>query len=856
MPSSRDSRSRRVESARLALPLFAAVVVGSALALGSEHTPELVGVAVGVAITVVLTWRGDSRIRLRSSAKLLVCVAAGLTAFTFVQTLPMPIGLLARISPHSAEVWSRSLAPLGESGPRWATLSVDPVATRVQVLRGAVYLAAFLVAVRLASQRRGATLLAGLLMAGGAAMALSSLVHVALGAHRVFGIYDLGSSIDLRHVSPLPNPNHLGGYLNIAFSIALASTVARAPRIPRFASAATVVLIAGTQFWIASRGAVLAMVGAAILVVWIARAARAESRTNLRANVASGGLILGALALFVLGASKMSASELTEADVSKLTLMRLLTPIVPPYFWFGAGRGAFESAFAEFRTGVYNLVFTNPEDLPLQWASEWGVPVTLAAFAVILVALRPRAVLARSDVAGGAWVALVAAGIQNIVDFSSEIPGVVLALVVCAAIVVGGSDGSAPEGRFDRWTLSPKLVAFGAPALLLAAIALVLPGVGRELREDRVALRTLALDATTSVAAMHDAARSAMLRHPAEPYYAFAVALRAQTRGDDNVMPWIEHVLERAPVYGPAHLVLERFLAPVSRSQARLELRLALEQDPSLITIASNDAPRLVGSYEDALAVAPDDLRGPRMLDLLSTSIGRRLPATAERLDEKLASGPTPDRRALLRLAERAVADLDDTSESPWCAEPAAWNACVMLATDRARAVQAAAPLECAGYREEAEARIAAGDAIPALTALREAAGRVDDRSLCLREIIRLAGPVHATAILDATIDDLARAGCDSVDECSTNLRYAAGVELNLGNMHRALTFLRRAADLTPDDDGPLIAVAGLASQSDLHAESLRDYEMLARRHPDDARWRDAAVRERSMISLHAPVTP
>ena len=461
--------------------------------------------------------------------------------------------------------------------------------------------------------------------------------------------------------------------------------------------------------------------------------------------------------------------------------------------------------------------------------------------------------LARSDVAGGAWVALVAAAFQNLVDFSSEIPGVVLALLVCAAMVVGGSDGSAPEGRFDRWTLSPKLIAIGAPVALLAAIALVLPGIGHELREDRVELRALALAPSTSVAAMHAAARAAIRRHPAEPYYAFTVALRAQTRGDDNVMPWVEYVLERAPVYGRAHLVLERFLAPISRSQARLELRLALEQDPDLFAAASGDAPRLVGSYDDALQVAPANEYGRSLLDILSVSVARRLPATAERLDEKLASEAPPEPPALSRLAERAVSDLTDAAQSPWCAEPPARDECEKRATLRAHAVQTALPLRCIGYREEAETRIASGDAVAALAALRDAASRVDDRSLCLREVARLAVAVHASAILDAAIDDLAHAGCDAVDECLLNLRYAADIELSLGNVHRTLTLLRRAIELAPEEDDLLIATAGLASRSDLHAEALRDYETLARRHPDDARWREAAIHERGSLTLRPP---
>ena len=68
----------------------------------------------------------------------------------------MPRSAVEALSPHAADVWSRSLRPLGEEGPSMITLSLDPTATRVEVLRGIVYLLAFLAALRVAWRREGA----------------------------------------------------------------------------------------------------------------------------------------------------------------------------------------------------------------------------------------------------------------------------------------------------------------------------------------------------------------------------------------------------------------------------------------------------------------------------------------------------------------------------------------------------------------------------------------------------------------------------------------------------------------------------------------------------------------------------
>jgi len=55
-----------------------------------------------------------------AAATLLLFTGIGLTAYTALQCVPMPIGWLAVIAPHNADVWSRALSPLHEPGPSWA----------------------------------------------------------------------------------------------------------------------------------------------------------------------------------------------------------------------------------------------------------------------------------------------------------------------------------------------------------------------------------------------------------------------------------------------------------------------------------------------------------------------------------------------------------------------------------------------------------------------------------------------------------------------------------------------------------------------------------------------------------------
>ena len=75
------------------------------------------------------------------------------------------------------------------------------------------------------------------------------------------------------------------------------------------------------------------------------------------------------------------------------------------------------------------MTFAHAECFPLQWAAEWGVPVTLLALAAIAHLLwrgRRRAEGWTAFLATGALVLLA----QNLADVAFEVPAVCIALIV------------------------------------------------------------------------------------------------------------------------------------------------------------------------------------------------------------------------------------------------------------------------------------------------------------------------------------------------------------------------------------------------------------------------------------------
>jgi len=814
------------------------------MAIGAVHVVVLVAVACLLLASTVLVWWGAEPLRARSSATLVLWTGVGLTVWTAVSVIPLPIAWLEHLSPHAADIWARCLSPLDRPGPAFATLSLDPGASRVQILRGVTYLLAFVAASRIAVRREGVLFLERVLLGTALVLAVAAIVHPALGAEKVFGLYTPRRDTATRHIAPILNPNVLAEYLNIGLCIALGQLLAIRSVWPRSILSALVIALVATQVWVASRGGVGCAALAIGLAAWMSRSREPERKGVLRDFLVPGLLAVAGVGMTMVGASEEAMGEIATADVSKLDLAREAFHIVPDFALFGVGRGAFESVFPAFRTDAYYLVYTHPENILAQWVTEWGCIAALAAFACLGFALRPKTALARSPRASGAWAAIACVAVQNLVDFGSEYPAIVIALAACAGVVTGGTSGVDDARRAQVWARRPARLVLALAFSSLLAVCLVVPGFHHELFEDRAALHASALDPNVPRRQFDDLAASCMLRHPAEPYLPFAGALRAVRSGDGSPLPWIERTVERALIYAPAHLILARWLTPRSPSQARLEYRLTLEQAPELQAYALDALAPLVHSYEDALESVPSGSGGGQTIGFIARSVRPRLPATARRLDDLgLALEPNSVWAAETR-AKEALADLLAGDEAPWCVGERR-AACMTDALARATRLVELEPQRCLGHSIHARLLLEAGDSARALNDLSTAADVVSDRVQCLEQLADLAALAKSDEGVTRALYRITHAGCASNQECIQNLRFVASRESARGNARSALASLQRALIRAPDDDDLLADVADRASRLDLHAEALRSYQALAVRHPDDARWTAAVTAEK-----------
>ena len=840
--------------------LLAVVVPSSALALGSLPTSVLVVMSALAALSCGLLWsQGDVRTS-RASHWILVALVL-LLGMTLLQAIPMPAGVVRALTPANADVWDRALTPFHELAPAWQTLSVAPSATRVEVLRGVFYGCIFLAALRVAGLEGGLTFLERLVVASSCIMAVSTLAHAATSAERVFGIYQPKETYAFAHgrYGSLLNKNHLSAYLNLGACVAVGSLVARRA-IPRALSLSAALVLAGTSIWAGSRGGAAALLFGSVLTV--------AMTLYIKRRSDSGRAEPAILALCAIAAATMVAIAVTDRpslanrDFMKVGVALDALGLVPRSPWFGVGRGAFETAFPTVRVATSYLTFTHPENGFVQWTVEWGLPVALVAMVLLGRALRPNNVIRAVRPGVGAWAAIVAVVLSDLVDFHLEVPGIVALAAVCVAIAIGGRTSRGSRSSHERLTqpqtearpLRVRRIALALVGATLLALAWAAPEVGHTLAEDRRSLSAMAVDRTISREAFDGALRSAILRYPGEAFFPLMGAVRTQSEEAGSVASWVGRALERNPRFGRAHLVLARSLGQSRAAQARLEYRLAYETDEVLRGAVVQEGSRLIVDTDSALELVPSGPEGVEMLDELVKLLQPRLPATAAILDAELLRRSPEATPALRRRVEAALSDV--VNQHPWCA---GGTACVDAGLADARALTLRDPQKCEGHVLVARLRVLKGETKEALDELATASETVTDRGYCQQQLIDMAFAAGDRRRADSALDRLVRAGCGGAADCLELYQWAAGAAERRDNNALAIALYRRASEAAPERDDFLEKMAELGQRGGTGlADAVAAYDTLSRRHPDDPRWaaKSAEVRAGTMKRAMPPPLP
>jgi len=380
------------------------------------------------------------------------------------------------------------------------------------------------------------------------------------------------------------------------------------------------------------------------------------------------------------------------------------------------------------------------------------------------------------------------------------------------------------------------------------ALAFVWPAMFHTLAEDRRHISELAVDTTASRAQFTEAVRAAILRYPSEPFFPLMGAVRAQVNDEGaSIVPWVARALERDPHFGRAHFVLARSLGPRHSAQARLEYRLAYENDVQLRDQIVREGLRLVDDPNTALEMVPEGPAGVDFLRALVVALAERRPSTAALLDREIERRSPGDNGPLRRRVEAEVSDTAD--DASWCSK----GECVHEGLSLAASLSEREPSRCESHVLVARLKVLNGEVASALDGLERALETVTDRAACERQLVALALGNGQTRRGDVALERLIRGGCGAAADCSDFYGWAAGVEEGRGHFVSAIRLYKAILQLTPERDDLLEHIGALGVHDGALGDALDAYASLAARHPADPQWVAKAAALRASRASRVP---
>jgi putative inorganic carbon (hco3(-)) transporter len=461
-----------------ALLLYTILFVGMPVAqarLAERRYRDIFLVVAGVLGTAAgLIWGKISKARPESTRpgdRLVIRMAALLPAWALLQWVPLPLWLVAIISPARAEL-ARGLEPLfGKQS--FSSLSVSPALTLTHFLLLSAYSVMLFAAREFAVRsRRRIWVVASPIFLAAALEASLAMLQFSAGAGAIKGTFAIR--------------NHLAGFLEMALPLALAFGISSIANLRDHAEGGR---FRGLQAWLLaggglalavltfvaglstlSRGGFIGILGSLLVVVAFSIGRGVPLRTRLLAMGALSMAVLGLL--FYLTPAGLLERLAQRDSESRTALWSEGIHVVREYPLAGAGLGGFESAFLKFKVKEGPFVVDYAHNDYLQGLAELGLVgfamMTLLIGSVVMRSARmalgvlPGAIPASPALnspegmplgsATTRWAALGCLGaltailIHSVVDFNLYVP----ANAATLAWICGMAAGLTPSQRRRR----------------------------------------------------------------------------------------------------------------------------------------------------------------------------------------------------------------------------------------------------------------------------------------------------------------------------------------------------------------------------------------------------------------------
>jgi Flp pilus assembly protein TadD len=719
--------------------------------------------------------------------------------WTCLQAVPVPSGVAHALRLGSTDSAERL------HGLAWAdsvpfTVSYDPGSTYLQILIGISILAAFLAA-RLGGPP-GLKPIAVATVASAVLIGVVGIAHQVAGADVLFGIYAPRFTA-IRLLAPLMNANHLAGFSLMGALIAGGIAAQESGRLKRLAWIAASVFCTIVVAWTLSRGAIGALLfGFLLLTAWLVRRERSDGRRAVIPVAVVGAAIAGVVAFAGL---EPILRRFETRGLDKLELaaqgFRVLDGSA---WWLGIGRGAFSSVFVAHEGSGDR--YTHPENLLVQWTTEWGVPVASALLLVLMLALWKRFRTAEEPLIAAVCVAILALSLQNLVDFSLEMAGVVVVVAALLGALLPARGASHP--RRSRALL---LASLGAFVVVLAAFG---PRVLASDTQSLVDRLTRAMQADDS-SDFETTLRRGLALHPGEPSLALLAGTYAASRRHPDAVRWLSVAMDEAPDWAAPHAAAARLLfAEGQTDQALLEIREAEQRGAGgghkVLCEVLARFPRM--EYIERAAPAGDR----RIAYLDRAARCPRLPADLRAEIDRVILEDEPTRAdSVLREAQRLAAQersSDAIALLQQAIEPNSNNGGLWMALVRAHLMAGDPEQARLVVREAMSGGLAARASLEAQARVEAALGQPDAMRSTLT---RLRGQARGEPTLIAS-----------------SFLLEGELEASLGNIDEALAAYS-AADTASPATTALQRAAALALKSGRPTQARRIYRTLCRRTPD-----------------------
>jgi O-antigen ligase len=391
----------------------------------------------------------------RSLSVALLCLAATIA----VQLIPIPLSLLRRLSPET-DTFLRAM-DFGYDGARSHALSIRPAATIVG-LAAACALSAFLLGLlRTLTRRDTANLVRGLCLVG-TALALTGIAQRAMWNGKIYGFWTPPPGGN--PFGPFINRNHFAGWMLMAVPLAISYFCGRVARGMRAVPPAwrervvwfsspdasetilvgfAVLLMALALTLTTSRSGLLGLTIALAIVGWFV----VRHHTTLSRRVIAAIFLAVVLVAAVgwTGVDRLAVRFTDDVTYgNRVPIWRDTLRIASLYPLFGTGINTYGTSTLLYQQAIPTVHLAQAHNDYLQVLAEGGALVTLPAIALIIVLV--RIIRGRFDeipregmdywIRIGAVTGIVAMALQEIGEFSLQMPGNAVLFIVLLAIAM------------------------------------------------------------------------------------------------------------------------------------------------------------------------------------------------------------------------------------------------------------------------------------------------------------------------------------------------------------------------------------------------------------------------------------